>query len=120
MYHLACADNELSKVEVAYIMKVAERLDIHVDELLNFKPVEPVLELPDREYKVYALFHRLAIIIMIDNTVSETERRFCFNLGIKMGLHPNAVGEIIDHINAKGTMEVMPSEVMGIFRKYLS
>ena len=120
LYHLACADNVLTKVEAVYIKNVAERLGIKAEELLNFEQVEPDWELPDREYKIYALFHRLAIIIMIDNAVSDRERHYCFNLGIKMGLHPNAVGEIIDHIETRGTMDVMPSEVMNIFRKYMS
>ncbi|HEY3404406.1 MAG TPA: TerB family tellurite resistance protein [Ohtaekwangia sp.] len=120
LYHLACADNVLTKVEAVYIKNVAERLGIKSEELLNFEQNEPKLELPDREYKIYALFHRLAIIIMIDNTMSDRERHYCFNLGIRMGLHPNAIGEIIDHIETRGSMDVMPAEIMNIFRKYLS
>jgi hypothetical protein len=121
LYHLATADNVLSKVEGIYIKNVAERLGVDIDELKNFDPrIEPTLELPDREYKVYALFHRLAIIIMIDNLIDEREKRFCFSMGIKMGLHPNAVGEIIDHVIMNGSMNTTPAEVMGIFRKYLN
>ena len=121
LYHLASADNVLSKVEGIYIRNVAERLGVDIDELKNFDPrIEPTLELPDREYKVYALFHRLAIIIMIDNLIDEREKRYCFSMGIKMGLHPNAVGEIIDHVIVNGSMNTTPAEVMGIFRKYLN
>jgi hypothetical protein len=121
LYHLACADKVLSKVELIFIRNVAERLGVNVEELDKFDPtIEPELELPDREYKIYALFHRLAIIVMLDNNMSERERRYCFNLGIKMGLHPNAINEIIDHISKRGAMDVTPSEVMAIFRKYLN
>lgn len=120
LYHLACADDVLTKAEVIYIKNVAERLGIKMEDLENLNPGEPELELPDREYKIYALFHRLAIIILIDDSLSERERQYCFNMGIKMGLHPNAIGEIIDHITAKGTMEVMPAEIMTIFKKYLN
>jgi len=121
LYHLAAADGILSKVEGIYIKNVAERLGVSLDELLSFDPkTEPTLALPDREYKIYALFHRLAIIIMIDNSIDERERRYCFTMGIKMGLHPNAIGEIIDHVIARGSMNVTPAEVMNIFRKYLS
>ncbi|HEY5747794.1 MAG TPA: hypothetical protein VIU12_17090 [Chryseolinea sp.] len=119
LYYLAAADDVLSKVEGIYIKNVAERLGVTLEELINFDPkIEPTLELPDKEYKIYALFHRLAI--MIDNTIDEREKHYCFTMGIKMGLHPNAVGEIIDHIIAKGSMNVTPAEVMDIFRKYLN
>jgi hypothetical protein len=120
LYHLACADKVLTDVEGEYIKNVAERLGIPLEELSKLDPYEPTLELPNREYKNYILFHRLALIVMIDNTLSERERQYCFNLGIKMGLHPNAVGEIIDYIASQGTIDAKPSEVMAIFKRYLS
>lgn len=120
LYHLACADKVLTDVEGIYIKNVAERLGVPLEELSKLDPYEPTLELPDREYKIYILFHRLALILMIDNAMSERERHYCFNLGIKMGLHPNAVGEIIDYVASQGTMETKSSEVMAIFKRYLS
>ena len=120
LYHLACADKVLTDVEGEYIKNVAERLGIPLEELSKLDPYEPTLELPNREYKNYILFHRLALIVMIDNTLSERERQYCFNLGIKMGLHPNAVGEIIDYIASQGTIDSKSSEVMAIFKRYLS
>ncbi|MBA4053466.1 MAG: hypothetical protein C0490_02020, partial [Marivirga sp.] len=113
-------DEDISKIETVYIMNVAERLGVHSDELLDFNGIEPVLELPDREYKLYAIFHRLAILIMIDNSASEPEKHYCFNLGIKMGLHPNAVGEVIQHVIDKGPMNAMPSDIVSIFKKYMN
>ena len=118
--HLASSDDNIEKVELVYIKTVAERLGLHIDDLENFDGEEPTLELPNREYKLYGMFHRLAIIIMIDNALNVRERQFCFNLGIKMGLHPNAVGEVIDHVVAKGSFNAQPSEIMSIFKKYLS
>jgi len=120
LYHLACADKVLTDAEGEYIKNVAERLGIPLEELSKLDPYEPTLELPNREYKNYILFHRLALIVMIDNTLSERERQYCFNLGIKMGLHPNAVGEIIDYIASQGTIDSKSSEVMAIFKRYLS
>ena len=120
LYHLACADEGLTDVEGEYIKNVAERLGIPLEELSKLDPYEPTLELPNREYKNYILFHRLALIGMIDNVLSESERQNCFNLGIKMGLHPNAVGEIIDYVASQGTIDSKSSDVMAIFKRYLS
>jgi hypothetical protein len=120
LFHLACADKEFTKAEAIYIKNVAVRIGIDPEELVHFEPGEPTLELPNREYKIYSMFHRLVIVIMIDNKMSDQERHYCFNLGIKMGLHPNAIGEIIDHVEAKGAMDATPAEIMAIFKKYLS
>jgi len=120
LYHLACADKTFTKVEAIYIKNVAERLGIGLKELENFDKEEPELDLPDREYKLYSLFHRLALIIMVDNEAKEIEKRYCFNLGIKMGLHPNAVGEIIEYASKHGSINTTPKEVISIFRKYFN
>lgn len=120
LYHLANADNYYSKVEATYIKVVAEKLGVSVAELEKFDTAEPELDLPDKEYELFSMFHRLAIIIMIDNTLDENERKFCFNLGIKMGLHPNAINEIIDHVIAKGSMGAQPRDIIAIFKKYMS
>jgi len=120
LYYVACADNHLSQAETVYIKIVAERLGVNADEIQKFDGQEPELELPDKEYKLYSLFHRLAHIIMIDNDPHEKEIQFCFDLGVKMGLNPNAIREIIDHVASHGAMRTTPSDVMNIFRKYLN
>jgi len=121
LYYLACADDKLSSAEAIYIRKVAERLGVSLQELSDYNGTDhPGLELPDREYKLFSLFHRLAIVIMIDNNISPTERQFCFNLGIQMGLHPNAEGEILDHVITQGAMNALPSEIIAIFKKYMN
>ena len=120
LYHLACIDNVLGKEEATYIINVAERLGIDPEELVDFDGTEPDLVLPDKQYKLYAVFHRLVMVIMIDNVANEMERKYCFDLGIKMGLHPNAVIEVITYVVAEGPLRADPSEILAIFRKYLS
>ena len=120
LYHLACADNVLSKAELTYIRAVAKRLGINPKELDKFESQEPDLDLPTTEFKTQVLFHRLVILIMIDNEVTEREKHYCANLGIKMGLHPNAVNEIIDYVSIRGAMDAHPDEIIAIFRKYAS
>jgi hypothetical protein len=111
------SDGVLSKAEAVYIKIVAERLGVSLEVLEDHDGNEPDLELPDREYKLYSLFHRLTIIIMVDNRIYEEEERHCFNLGIRMGLHPNAIEEIIEYVGTNNSVE-SPAAIIAIFRKY--
>src|SRR5262245_59902466 len=120
LYHLACVDNQLSQEEATYIFNVAERLGVDPEELVEFDGTEPELHLPDKQYKLYAVFHRLVMIIMIDNVANDVERKYCFDLGIKMGLHPNAVIDVIHYVVTHGAFKASPDEILRIFRKYLS
>ena len=120
LYHLGCVDNELTKEEATYIMNVAERLGVDPEELVDFDGREPDLHLPDKQFKLYAVFHRLVMVIMIDNVANEVEKKYCFDLGIKMGLHPNAVIEVIQYVVTEGPFNAEPTKILAIFRKYLS
>lgn len=120
LYHLACADGVYSEVEATYIKNVAIKLGIDPQVLHDFDSEEPDLVLPDTQYKIYSLFHRLVLILMIDNVAHEDEKHYCFTLGIKMGLHPNAIDEIIDHATLHGSFKTSPLDVIQIFKKYLS
>ena len=120
LYHLAMADNNVSQAEATYIRVVAERLGVDISELSNFDGSEPELDLPRNEVNLYSIFHRLAIVIMIDGHANDNEKRYCHNLGIKMGLHPNAVAEIIEHVAKHGALATLPKDVMNIFRKYMN
>ena len=120
LYHLACIDNELSKEEATYIINVAKRLGVNTEHLADFNGSEPKLHLPDKQYKLYAVFHRLVMVIMIDNLANDIEKQYCFELGIKMGLHPNAVIEVIQYVVSEGPLTATPAEILTIFRKYLS
>lgn len=119
LYHLALSDGEIGKAEATYIKIVADSLNIPVSVLKNYNVDKLDLVLPNREYKLYSLFHRLTIIIMVDGIVHEEEERKCFDLGIKMGLHPNAVGEIIHHV-ATQSSSGSPETIIAIFKRYLN
>lgn len=122
LYKLAHADKDFSKAEAVFIRNVAERLGVDLKDFdsLRVEKEQMDMELPDREYKIYALYHRLVMIIMVDNVVTEEEKKYCFNLGLQMGLHPNALAEVLDYIIKKGALVAMPSEIVAIFRKYSS
>ena len=60
------------------------------------------------------------MVIMIDNVANEVEKKYCFDLGIKMGLHPNAVIEVIQYVVTEGPFNAEPTKILAIFRKYLS
>jgi hypothetical protein len=119
LYHLACADNIYTRSEAVYIRSVAQRFGIDEAELQNFDGSEPDLELPGHEHKLYSLFHRLAVVIMVDNEITTQEKEYCFNLGVKMGLHPSAINEIIASVE-DGDFGAAPNDVTDIFRKYLN
>jgi 2-phosphoglycerate kinase len=54
----------------------------------------------------------------IDKAIYHEEVQFCFELGIKMGLNTNAIGEVLRKIVRKPEYILQRDEFEKIFRKY--
>ena len=120
LYYIANSDNVYSEIEATYIMNVAKHLGVNLDEEEHFQEDGIDLVLPKKEHQLYSLFHRLALIVILDDNIREVEKQYCRDLGIRMGLHPNAVNEVIEHVITEGIHDPAPERVLGIFRKYLN
>ncbi len=117
LYQLAIEDGVLSQIELAFIKNIAERLEIDLEEVEKYKPHPNKLILPDQEYKIIPLFHRLTLLMCIDTVATESEKDFCFQMGIRMGLHPQAVTETIGLIIEYGT-SLTPESITEVFNKF--
>ena len=118
LIHLSKSDESIVKIEAVYIQKVAKKLGISDAEIaiIEFKGIDRAL--PKNEFQIIPLFHRLIILMMIDSKIHDDEIKFCSDLGIKMGLHPQAVGDIIE-LAKTGHFEYMdPDRISAIFKKY--
>ncbi len=119
LVQLANIESVSSEIEWVFIQKVAQAIDVNIDDLNDFDPDKITQKIPKSEYEVIPLFHRLLLLMGIDQRVSDEERRFCFEMGIKMGLHPQAIDELIRMVRDSNSPIVLkPKVVMEIFNKY--
>ena len=118
LYYMATHDGEINLKEFAFMKRVAKKLEIDISVLknINKQPLEFVM--PDCEYKVYALFHRVVLMMMINNRVLEKDINFCISLGVRMGLHPQATKETIRIIMHQGVRKTSAVEIINIFKKF--
>jgi len=115
---LAKSDEEIYKIESVYIKKVAERLGVDELTLAQAETLGAEKAIPKSEAQIIPLFHRLLILMSIDRDVDHRELHFCKDLGIRMGLNPSAVNEII-LLSSTGIPEYLdPDRINAIFKKY--
>lgn len=119
LMNLAKTDEQVSKVETIYILKVAERLGIDQLELAKLEALGMEQKfIPKAEHHIIPLFHRLLILMGIDAIIADNEISFCKNLGLQMGLNLYAIDEIIQ-LALEGDAKYMhPEQVNVIFKKY--
>lgn len=120
LIRLSRIDGDESHIESSFIDTVAERLGVDTEEVRKIKSGEIDIKFstPMRENDVIDQYHRLILLMGIDKAIYHEEVQFCFELGIKMGLNTNAIGEVLRKIVRKPEYILQRDEFEKIFRKY--
>lgn len=101
------ADGHLDAHELNNLMRVAKRLDITDEEVLEIKNhMDKVAFNPPKGTKeTFRLIFDLVWMMMIDGNIIENEVLVCENLAMQMGFAPETVGDLAGFIRqnmAKG------------------
>jgi hypothetical protein len=120
LIQLSRADGYESNLELNYIETVAERIGVEMDDLEKLKnneiniPFSP----PKYEYQIIPQFHRIVLLMGIDRMIYKEELNFCTDLGLRLGLNPNAVKEILEKMIYYPNNIIPAEELECIFKKY--
>jgi len=115
---IAQADNKITDAEYNFIKRLAERMKVSekvVDELfLDPKPSKPLFT----EIERLSHFYKLVLLMNVDLETHENEITAIRNFGLKMGIRPGVVDQILlqmEHYEDK----IIPSEqLIKIFQTY--
>jgi hypothetical protein len=120
LIQLSRVDGYESSIESCYIETVAIRIGVEKEDLERLKNNEIVIPFspPKFEYEIIPQFHRIVLLMGIDRLIYKEELNFCTDLGIKMGLNPNAVKEILDKMIYYPNNIIPADELESIFKKY--
>lgn len=117
---LSRVDGYESSIESNFIESVAERLGVSGSDLDDLKNghIEIDFSPPRYEYQIIPQFHRIILLMGIDRMIYKEEIQFCMELGLRMGLNPNAVKEIVDKMIFYPNNIIPAEELESIFKKY--
>ncbi|MGF1636652.1 MAG: TerB family tellurite resistance protein [Cyclobacteriaceae bacterium] len=119
---LSRVDGQESHMEMNFINSVADRLGLDREDVQKIKTGSMAIDFsfPKQQHKVIDQFHRLILLMGIDKIIKNEEIQFCFDLGLKMGLNPAAVLEVIKKSYRNPGYLVQKDEMDKIFKKYLN
>jgi uncharacterized tellurite resistance protein B-like protein len=115
---LAKCDQELRKQEYSFLLTIAQSLDVSkevFDQLfeqnIKFTP-------PESEFDRILQFHRLVLLMNIDQETAESELAYMRNIGIRLGLNPIATSKVLDAMDDYPNKIVPPERLIEIFKEH--
>jgi len=118
MITVAKSDNELKFEELNFIKSVAKSLEVSNYDLEQIikTPAENVVFSSESERILQ--FHRLLLVVVIDQKTTQNEIIALKNFGLKMGLPSLAIDEVFTVINDYPKKLIPPTDLIEIFKKY--
>lgn len=113
---LARTDQQLRDEEFNFLYAIAQQLEISdaefkglFNQYIEFTP-------PKNELNRIVQFQRLILVMNVDRNVSEEELLHVRNIGIRMGLQPNATNTLLRLMGEYENGVIPPDKLISAFR----
>ncbi|MDO1514030.1 TerB family tellurite resistance protein [Maribacter confluentis] len=118
MIEFAKVDNEIRRMEYDFLFMVAQRLNITKEtfDRLFKERVEHIL--PKSQAERIIQFHRLVLLMNVDHQQDITEVKKLHDIGLKMGLPPGAIQQVLMIMHQYPNKIVPPDVLITIFKSH--
>lgn len=115
---LAQADNKVTDVEYDFIMRLAERMELSETDVAElFKNPIPSVPLIT-ELQRLTHFYKLVLVMNVDRESHESEIIAIRNFGLKMGIRPGVIDQILLRMEDFEDRIIPSDELLKIFQTY--
>ncbi|MAU15468.1 MAG: hypothetical protein CMH46_08010 [Muricauda sp.] len=118
MIAFARIDHSLKQSEYGFLLKVARSLGVSKDVFDGLlKQKSPKVRLKTQAERIVQ-FHRLILLMNIDHEQHRKEINTLYNIGLKMGLPPAAISQVLEVMHRYPDNIVPPDVLINIFKAY--
>lgn len=120
LFKLARIDDNQAIIENVFIERISIKMGVHLTDVqaLRSDILKADKMYPISEFKRITNFYNLLLVMLVDNEVHEEEIHFCKDLGLKMGLNPYAVNQVIDKLLENNFKPLEAEIVTSIFKQF--
>ena len=116
MIAFARVDNSLNEIEYKFLLGVAKQLDISQEDF-DYLLTNPVTYVKLKSYSERIVqFHRLVLLMNIDNDITPREIHKLHNFGLRMGLNFDAINRVLELMESFPNKIIPPDFLLDIFK----
>jgi len=115
---LAKVDGKVDEIERDFIHRIGARmsLDFNTIETLFENPQPSVLLISELDRITH--FHKLLMVMNVDQVIDESELIALRNFGLKLGIHQGAIDQILSKMKEYEFNIIPTQELIAIFKTY--
>lgn len=117
---LSKVDGEISEMEVGFIKQIGNGMGLNDTEIVELFSNPTPFNPPDGQLDRIVQFQRMVLLMNVDSQVDVSEINHLQVMGLKMGLHPEAVKEILTRTSDYPNNAIPPDVLIQIHKKYFN
>lgn len=114
---LARCDNKVREQEYNFLLTIARSLNVSKNDFDSLFDNYIELTPPESEFDRILQFHRLVLLMNVDTETSDSEVGFLKDIGIRMGLSPQATDRVLDEMDNYPNKVIPPDKLIEIFKE---
>ncbi|WP_271765036.1 TerB family tellurite resistance protein [Aquimarina algiphila] len=118
MVEFAKVDKELKEQEYNFILAVAAQLQITKEEIDALVEKEAKKKSLQPESQRILQFHRLILLMNVDQETSQVEIHKIKEIGLHMGLRTEAIDTVLEKMHDYPNKVIPPKELITIFTRF--
>ena len=112
----ARVDYKIKEDEYDFLLSVANLMEIKKSSLDNLLKKKVDITVPTTQLERIVQFHRLLLLMNVDNEQHKKEIEKLHNIGLWMGLPPSAITQVLEVMHQYPDKAVPPEVLLRIFR----
>lgn len=122
MINMSLVDGFSVPIEEAYIRDIAHQFGIANAELqvIVENPDRYAFEAPTLEKDRMTILYYLLFTMRADGDIEEREVNYLHDMGLKLGIQPALIGDMIDVMRTYAQKEIPPTVMIEQIKKYLN
>ncbi len=118
MVQFAKADNKIREEEYNFILAVASQLGVSKDEIDVLVKEEVGKKHLEPESQRILQFHRLVLLMNVDQETSQLEIQKIKEMGLQMGLRSEAIDDVLKVMHEYPNKVIPPQKLISIFKRF--
>ncbi len=115
---LARCDHKVREQEYEFLLTIAQSINVSKEDFDSL--FEKYIEFmpPESEFDRILQFHRLVLVMNVDQETSDLEIKFIKDIGIRLGLNPFATNQVLADMNKYPEKIIPPEKLIEIFKAH--
>lgn len=114
---LAQCDHKVREQEYRFLWTIAKSLQVSKEDFDSLFEEHIEFTPPESEFERILQFHRLVLLMNVDEESSDSELEFLRDIGIRLGLNPNATNRVLATMNDYPKKVIPPDKLIEIFKE---